>query len=177
VQLPGGESFLRAYGTLPHPNILGGFALILLLAPIAFFVRKQSPNRLALLLLIPGVSLLALSFSRSAWLGLAVFCIVLIWKSKSFERRRLAILLAVIGLSFAITLFPYYELVRARTIDTSSHSEEFSFIGRAWLNGQATEMIREHPLTGVGIGWHPGDAAGVCGIGFICLPVDQDPKP
>ncbi|HUE97906.1 MAG TPA: hypothetical protein VMN99_01555, partial [Anaerolineales bacterium] len=44
VQLPNGESFLRAYGTLPHPNILGGFALIFLLGPIAFFMRREKPN-------------------------------------------------------------------------------------------------------------------------------------
>ncbi|HSL28803.1 MAG TPA: hypothetical protein VK900_06340, partial [Anaerolineales bacterium] len=73
VQLPGGETFLRAYGTLPHPNILGGFALTFLSAPVAFFIRREKPNNLAILLLIPGVSLLALTFSRSAWLGLIAF--------------------------------------------------------------------------------------------------------
>ena len=93
VQLPSGKSFLRAYGTLPHPNILGGFALIFLLAPVAFFMRRENPNNLALLLLIPGVSLLALTFSRSAWLALVIFCAVLVWKSKYFDRKRLAVLL------------------------------------------------------------------------------------
>ncbi|HEX6035984.1 MAG TPA: hypothetical protein VFY83_16215, partial [Anaerolineales bacterium] len=63
VELPSGESFLRAYGTLPHPNILGGFALLSLLGPIAFFMRRERQNNLALLLLIPGVALLALTFS------------------------------------------------------------------------------------------------------------------
>jgi hypothetical protein len=170
VQLPGGESFLRAYGTLPHPNILGGFALLLLLAPIAFFLRNERPNNLALLLLIPGVSLLALTFSRSAWLALLLFSLVLIWKSKHFDRRRLAIVLILVALSFILTLFPYRELVQARTVNTTSHAEEFSFIGRAWLNGVARSIIEEYPLTGVGIGSFIIELARRAGEGYVVEP-------
>jgi O-antigen ligase len=170
VQLPGGESFLRAYGTLPHPNILGGFALILLLAPIAFFLRKERPNNLALFLLIPGVSLLALTFSRAAWLALIFFCMILVWKSKYFDRKRLVILLILIALSFVLTLFPYRELVQARTVNTTSHSEEFSFIGRAWLNGEARKVIGEYPLTGVGIGSFIIELAKRAGEGYVVEP-------
>jgi O-antigen ligase len=170
VQLPSGESFLRVYGTLPHPNILGGFALIFLLAPITFFLRKDSPNNLALLLLIPGVALLALTFSRSAWLALIVFSTVLIWKSQYFERKHLVILLAVIAMSFVITLSPLRALVQARTINTSSHAEEFSFIGRAWLNGEAINMIREVPLIGVGIGSFIIELGNHAGEGYVVEP-------
>jgi O-antigen ligase len=170
VQLPGGESFLRAYGTLPHPNILGGFTLIFLLGPIVFFMRRKKPNYFALLLLIPGISLLALTFSRSAWLALIIFIMVLVWKWKHFDRKRLAILLVVIGLSFVITLFPYRELVQARTISTTSHSEEFSLIGRAWLNGEAVKMIQEYPLSGVGIGSFILELARRAGEGYVIEP-------
>jgi len=175
VQLPSGESFLRAYGTLPHPNILGGFALIFLLGPISFFIRKEKPNNLALLLLIPGISLLALTFSRSAWLALVIFSLVLIWKSKYFERKRLAVLLFIIALSFVITLLPYRQLVEARTTNTSSHSEEFSFIGRAWLSAEAIQMIREYPLTGVGIGSFIIELARRAGEGYVIEPVHNIP--
>ncbi|HSK87116.1 MAG TPA: O-antigen ligase family protein, partial [Anaerolineales bacterium] len=175
VELPGGESFLRAYGTLPHPNILGGLVSILLLGPSTFFLRKEKPNNLALLLLIPGITLLALTFSRSAWLALTVFSAVLIWKSKHFDRKRLLILLAVIALSLVVTLFPYRELVQARTLNTTSHSEEFSLIGRAWLNGEATKMIREYPLTGIGIGSFILALAGRAGEGYVIEPAHNLP--
>ncbi len=170
VQLPNGESFLRAYGTMPHPNILGGFALIFLLAPIAFFMRRENPNNLALLLLIPGVSLLALTFSRSAWLAFVVFCTVLVWKSNCFDRKRLVVLLVLIGLSLAITLFPYRELVQARTVNPTSHAEEFSFLGRAWLNGEARKLMTEYPLTGVGIGAFIIELGRRAGEGYIVEP-------
>ena len=171
VQLPEGESFLRAYGTLPHPNILGGFTLILLIGPISFFMRKEKPNNFALLLLAPGVSLLALTFSRSAWLALIVFSLVLIWKSRYFDRKRLAILLAIIVISFVGILFPYRQLVQARTLNPTSHSEEFSFIGRAWLNQEALKMISEHPLAGVGIGSFIIGLANQAGSGYVIEPV------
>jgi O-antigen ligase/polysaccharide polymerase Wzy-like membrane protein len=171
VQLPAGESFLRAYGTLPHPNILGGFALILLLGPTTFFIRKEKPNKLALLLLMPGISLLALTFSRSAWLAVIVFSLVLIWKSKHFDRKRLALLLVIIAISFIVTLWPYRQLVQARTTNTTSHSEEFSFIGRAWLSQEALKMIGEHPFTGVGIGSFITELARRSGEGYVIEPV------
>ena len=38
VELPDGLRILRAYGTLPHPNILGGFAFVSLLGPASLFL-------------------------------------------------------------------------------------------------------------------------------------------
>jgi len=170
VELPDGARILRAYGTLPHPNILGGFVLAGLLAPASLFLTNRRPNYLVLLLLIPGISVLALSFSRAAWLALIAFSIILVWKSKYFDRKRLAILLIVSALSFVLTLLPFRELVAARTVNTTSHSEEFSFIGRAWLNQEALQMTREHPLTGAGIGSFILQLAERAGEGYVIEP-------
>ena len=170
VQLPDGESFLRAYGTVPHPNILGGLTLILLLGPIALFLRRDRPNNLSLLLVIPGIALLALTFSRSAWLSLFVFCGVLLWKRNAFDIKRLMILVLLITISFTLTLLPYRELVQARTVNTTSHAEEFSFIGRAWLNGAAIKVLQEHPLTGVGIGSFIIELSRRAGEGYVVEP-------
>jgi hypothetical protein len=41
VQLADGARWLRAYGTLPHPNLLAGFALALLAAPLALYLRRS----------------------------------------------------------------------------------------------------------------------------------------
>jgi O-antigen ligase len=171
VGLPNGNAFLRIYGTLPHPNILGGFSFVLLLAPVVFFMRKEEPNHLAPLLLLPGTSLLALTFSRSAWLALIVFSAVLIWKSRYFDRKRLVFLLGILALSLIITLLPYYRLVEARTINPTSHSEAFSFIGRAWLNREAIKMVSEHPLTGVGVGSFIIELSRHAGDGYVIEPV------
>jgi O-antigen ligase len=171
VELPDGLRILRAYGTLPHPNILGGFAFVSLLGPASLFLNNRKPGYLALLLFIPGIALLAITFSRAAWLALTAFSLVLLWKSKYFDRKRLAILLTLSALSFTLTLFPYRQLVAARTINTTSHSEEFSFIGRAWLSQEATNMIRERPLMGAGIGSFIIQLAGRAGEGYVIEPV------
>ena len=89
VQLPGGGAFLRAYGSLPHPNLLGGALLLFLLGPAALFMLEKKPNRLMLILFGGGIALLGLTFSRAAWLGLAAAGLVLIWKRSVLDRGRL----------------------------------------------------------------------------------------
>jgi O-antigen ligase len=171
VPLSDGARVLRAYGTLPHPNIVGGFVLITLLGPVSLFLINKRPNLPALLLFALGISLLAITFSRSAWLGLIAFSLILILKSKFLDRKRLGLLLLTAVLSFLITLLPYRQLVQARTVNITSNSEKFSFIGRAWLSQEATQIIRENPLTGVGIGSFIIQLARRAGEGYIIEPV------
>jgi len=150
VQLADGLRILRAYGTLPHPNILGGFALITLLGPASLFLKKR--NYPALILFSLGIILIALTFSRSAWLGLVAFIAILILKSKYFNRKRLFLLIAVSIVTIALTLYPLSELVFTRLSNAPVATEQLSTFGRSWLTQQAITMFQQHPLTGVGIG-------------------------
>jgi len=84
---------------------------------------------------------------------------------------QLIVLLIISTLSLALTFLPYRQLVQARTTNTNSHSEEFSLIGRAWLNSQAIDMIRERPLTGMGIGSFIIALSQRAGEGYIIEPV------
>ena len=152
VQLSDGSRFLRAYGTLPHPNILGGFVLFSLLGPANLFLANDKPNRPALILFSLGIILLGLTFSRSAWVGLFAFLIVLILKSKHFDRRRLLLFIATGLLTTVLTLYPLRDLVSTRLGSAPAATEQLSTSGRNWLTGQAMATIQEHPLTGVGIG-------------------------
>ena len=171
VRLADGLSFLRAYGTLPHPNILGGFALLFLLGPAALFLRKEKPNLLALLLFSLGVILLVLTFSRSAWLGFIFFLLVLVWKHKAFNHARLIAFIVVGVMSFALTLLPLQRLAQARMNDSTSNTEKFSITARNFLSQEALQMIRERPLTGVGIGGFVLQLAERAGEGYIIEPV------
>ena len=152
VQLADGWRLLRAYGTLPHPNLLGGFILILLLGPAALFLVDKKTNYPAVFLLSLGVILLVLTFSRSAWLGLLAFTVVLVMKSKYLERRRLVLLLCIIGVSLLLPLYSLRVVVLSRLLGSTATTEKISTVGRSWLAEQAIDMIRKHPLTGVGIG-------------------------
>jgi O-antigen ligase len=152
VQLANGLRLLRAYGTLPHPNILGGFVFLTLLGPASLFLGSKKTNYPALLLLTLGVMLIGLTFSRSAWLALLAFGIVLAWKSKMIGRKKLYLLFAAIGIAFALTLYPLRDFVFTRVGNSAVETEKISTVGRSWLTEQAVRTIQQHPLVGVGIG-------------------------
>lgn len=151
VQLADGLRILRAYGTMPHPNILGGFALLALLGPASFFILSGKTNHPALLLLALGVVLLVLTFSRSAWLGLVAFLSVLVIKSSHLNRRRLYLLISASILTIALAAYPLRELIFTRVGSAPVPTEQLSTFGRGWLNQQALNLFSTHPLRGVGI--------------------------
>jgi O-antigen ligase len=152
VQLTNGLRVLRAYGTLPHPNILGGLVFITLLGPISLFLANKKPNYPALMLLCLGIILMSLTFSRSAWLALVAFAGVVILKSKYFEHKRLLLLIATIALTIMLTLYPLSDLVSTRVSNSATATEQNSILGRIWYTQQAIEMAQKHPLSGGGIG-------------------------
>jgi len=150
VQLASGLRVLRAYGTLPHPNMLGGIALITILGPASIFLEKR--NYPALILFSLGVILIALTFSRSAWLGLVAFLAILILKSKHFNRRGLFLLIAASVVTIALALYPLRDLMFTRISNAPVATEQLSIFGRSWLTQQAVTIFQQYPLTGVGIG-------------------------
>jgi len=152
VQLTEGLRVLRAYGTLPHPNILGGFNFLTLLGPTSLFLTSKKPNYSPLILLCLGTILIGLTFSRSAWLALVAFVIILSLKSNYFGRKKIFLLLSVITLSFVLTLFSSRNYVFTRVSNPSTPTEVISTVGRSWLTQQAINVIRQHPFIGVGIG-------------------------
>ena len=152
VQLADGLRILRAYGTLPHPNIAGGFALFTLVGPASLFLLNKKTNYLSLFLFALGVILIVLTFSRSAWLGLVAFLFILLLKSSQFDRRRLCLLISAGLLAIVLTVYPLRDLVFTRVSNAPVPTEQLSAFGREWLNEQALQMFRQHPLTGAGIG-------------------------
>lgn len=152
VQLANGLRILRAYGTLPHPNILGGLAFFTLLGPASLFLTSRKPNYPALLLLCLGIFLIGLTFSRSAWLALIAFVFILTLKLKYLDSKRFFLLILSISLTAILTLYPFRDLVFARIGNSEISTEQNSILGRLWFTRQAMDMIQKHPVTGVGIG-------------------------
>jgi hypothetical protein len=175
VQLPDGLRWLRAYGTLPHPNMLGGFVLLFLAGPAAFFLLKAGRERRALVLFTGGVSLLVLTFSRSAWVGLAAAGLVLAFHSRKLERKRL-ITIALAGLTGLLAAaVPLYPLIFTRAGPGPVATEEFSNEARGWLIQSTLNMIRNHPLLGVGVGAYIVEYARHASYGYLIEPVHNLP--
>jgi O-antigen ligase len=171
VQLANGSRILRAYGTLPHPNILGGFVFLTLLGPVSLFLTNKKPDYPALILFALGIMLLGLTFSRSAWLALVAFLLILVLKSKYFERKKLFLLISAIALASILTLYPLKDLVFTRVSNSTVATEQNSVLGRVWYTQQAIEIIQKHPLTGVGIGAFVLELANIAAEGVLIEPV------
>ena len=152
VELADGTRWLRAYGTLPHPNILGGWLILLLAAPVSHFLRGRRPRWWLLPLFGLGIAALLLSFSRSAWLGLAAATGVIVLHRRKLERGRLLALAAVAIVSGLLVVIPLRRLVYTRLAGFSVHTEARSIRERTQLGRQALDMIEARPLLGTGIG-------------------------
>lgn len=153
---------MRAYGSFPHPNIFGGY----LAAAILFVLGRigwrdcETRNFASLRQFVPFVLLflfvlsLVITFSRSAWLALAVgitvFLIGHVVVRKKISRKFLSGLMVVIAAvvismaAFSGAVFTRLEAVdRLEEKSLSERQNEYQIIG---------EIIRTNPFVGVGPG-------------------------
>ena len=174
------ERWLRAYGGLPHPNVLGGYLVVALAVTGIMWQRSQISNKWQELFLKVTAPILLtgifFTFSRAAWIGaIGVF----VWwvittvrhsverSEKSRTELRSARLQSRSGnakASHYITLgmtivyvgvlaVIYRPLVFTRAMPNSTERlEEQSRAERVSQIKESWELIKKHPLIGVGIG-------------------------
>lgn len=162
--------FLRAYGSFSHPNILGGFLVIIIIINIywlwRFYQQQGSINRhsnyqqvLHYLFLVIGLMVnsyaLCVSFSRSAWLGLVVglslLAITIFRKAGRLERIRGLQIIAPLLLVVIFFISTNYQLFLNR-VDGQSRLEIMSNQQRTTSLIEAKSIISNNLLIGVGIG-------------------------
>jgi O-antigen ligase len=176
VELVNGTRWLRAYGTLPHPNILGTLIVALMAGPVAFFLASRKLKIWPVLLFVAGMALLIVTFSRGAWIGLLAGTILVLFKLRNLLRTRLLVLGLAGAASLAAAIFPVQQLVYTRIADTSIvPAEQFSIRGRTWLAEQAVSMIATHPFLGSGAGTFALDLARRAPLGYLVEPVHNLP--
>lgn len=155
--------WLRAYGGLDHPNILGGvLAISLILAAYLLAKKKVLTTNKQLwssifLFVFYFIALYALffTFSRSAWLALAVglisLLIIFIISRDKWIIGRFVALLFFSSLLIMIAAAPFQDLLMVR-LDASSRLEQKSINERLAYTSQSKELIRKNILTGIGVG-------------------------
>jgi hypothetical protein len=150
---------LRAYGTLPHPNMFGGYlaaGLILL----AWLTRHVHDARERLWLLVPTTLFAAtiiVTFSRSAWLAaaaaFAVMFALMLWFRKLPPRRAIPMFgMAVIAIT--MTLVAFHNPVITR-FQPQARLEAKSIAERSGDYLYVDDVIKLNPLTGAGVGNYP----------------------
>lgn len=154
------ERWLRAYGPLDHPNMLGGLATIGLLLLIYVIWRddkilNQKERIFCILATISLTAGLIVSFSRAAWLALLIGLVnYLIFlgraRLKNFVSKLLpTALIAVV--TIALFAVPYYYLLWPR-LTGQSRLEQISATERIVDFKEAWPLIIQHPLIGSGLG-------------------------
>jgi O-antigen ligase len=94
-----------------------------------------------------------LTFSRSAWLGFFTFILIIFLKYGHFNKKWL-MQIGIIGIfSFLLVAFSMRGLIFTRLGRTANaQTETYSTVTRLALIDFTVNMIRAHPLLGVGIG-------------------------
>jgi len=156
------ERWLRSYGALDHPNMLGGWlALGLLLAAYWFAnLYRQGYSRpkeigLSFALIIASAGLFV-SFSRASLVGAAIGLLLMFLTNLEQWRRYLAAAAIIAGTGL-ILIMPYGYLYQSRLsaledTDVGSRLEIKSLADRATYLRDAKALIARHPLWGVGAG-------------------------
>jgi hypothetical protein len=170
IELPGGRRWLRAYGTLPHPNLLGFYLVGMMAGPAAWGLRPDRRAVIGGLGFGLGTLGVGLSFSRAAWLGWAAIFLGLLGMPQPSPRRRLSLLL--IGATawlIVAGLFPIQMITRLT--GRGSVLEIRSVQERKWLIEQAWQQIWHHPLLGTGAGTFPLTLREILPPGYRAEPV------
>lgn len=152
--------WLRAYGGLDHPNILGGFLATALIILIIWKLNNYSKNNFLKLytsyfILFTLAAGLFFTFSRASWLalvvGLAVILFGAIYKKDLILIRRggLKIIFAL-SLLFIFLFFIFGDLAKARVL-ASGRLEDKSISERALYYNDFKEVIKNEWLTGTGV--------------------------
>lgn len=147
-----GEQFARAYGTMPHANILAGFLVLGLLAFFYLFLSEKKPalrmfQTAGIFTVLVG---LLATFSRSGWITAGISALVFIgWEffADKENRRRLyrLILVSLVSLGALCLMLGWAISPRAHFSSTEGPvSDRWSY------NEIGFELILSNPL-GVGI--------------------------
>lgn len=155
--------WLRAYGGLDHPNILGGVLAISLVFSAYLLAKKKMMNTnkqvwsSVFLFISYFISLYALffTFSRGAWIALvagfiALLIVFIVNKDKWILSRFIA-LVFFSAVLIGIASVPYKELLVVR-LDAQTRLEQKSITERQAYLVQAKSILQDKFLTGVGVG-------------------------
>jgi O-antigen ligase len=155
-----GRLILRATGSFGHANNYGGFIVFSTIASIYFFLfSKKKWQRITLsIFLFLQLFAICLSYSRSAIFGLCIalisFFVIFLTKRKEIlqeygiKMKRLAAI--IVGSLVLCLILLYPQFIERGGVVTYNNLSKASDRGRLNFQVVAFEMIKKHPITGVG---------------------------
>ncbi|MBI5071400.1 O-antigen ligase family protein [Candidatus Falkowbacteria bacterium] len=150
--------WLRAYGSLPHPNMLAGFLSVAMFLSIWLYQKiGYGFKKLFLPAVFAVLSFgLCATFSKSViasfLLVLILWWIIILARRQSKEIKinllKFTLVFLVIAAIFGATFWEPVQtrIIGAERLEIKSTTERLSYFGEAW------QLIKNHPLIGAGLG-------------------------
>jgi O-antigen ligase len=153
-----GHTYIRAYGTFPHPNLLSAFLVTGVLLSIFLFISTNKKWQI-----LWGISIfinilgLTITFSRGAYLALTIGLFIYFGFFFSLLLRRgvrgevavlkllMTIAILIVSTAFSFLLFRSFLLTRVTISDNA-------VVERIEYNKIGLNMIQANPIFGVGAG-------------------------
>ena len=158
IEADGGR-WLRAYGSFPHPNMLGAVmatATILSIGGLMSYGKQRCWRRFFLITMTVCFTALLMSFSRSGLIALIVG--ILLAQQRNELQINMAVLKKIsIGLAgtcammVAVLWITYSDLYTTRA-QADARLERLSINERTSQVGEALEVIKSNPILGTGAG-------------------------
>lgn len=176
----GDVRWLRPYGLTPHPNVFAGYMLVGVLCAVGWVLARIMPTQQTqirmgethlvrwwttlltpIIIMLFGLWMLFLTFSRSSWLGFASALIVMLitltirkWWTKCALRMVLVVGGAMVVMG-GIFIALYHPFILARVGMTDEYVEMRAVNERAIHLRVAYATFEESPVWGVGVGNFP----------------------
>lgn len=152
------KRILRAYGGFDHPNILGGFLVLIMFIFIYYFIVEEK-IKISKIISYSTVAVFTfgvfVSFSRAAWisgiLGLCVYSIILLIQKQKQLYTKIVQVIIVVSLVAGFCVWMFWPFVNAR-VNGDSRLEVQSMQTRFSALNNAREIIVNNFWFGVGLG-------------------------
>lgn len=147
-----GERWLRAYGSLPHPNILGGYLLLAMVLLVFIYPVAKKWRYVHVSIVALHSMALLFTWSRSALLGLGILllCVCIeVYKKKKWDK----LLYIVLPIVFMLLIFgiTFSSITTTRLFGASAHEVQ-SIHERVTSVSTAGNMLKWYWPRGVGVG-------------------------
>lgn len=151
------ERWLRAYGSLDHPNMLGGLMFAGLIFSLYFIVKENSKSKKNILIMASLIALmggLITSFSRAGWIAIFISVIIFIFyslRNKQIKSKEVWSFFIINFIMIVLLALPYYYLFVPR-FSTATRLEKISAEERYSGYKESWSVIKHHPIIGSGLG-------------------------
>lgn len=143
------QAILRVSGTLPHPNILGGFLGVAILITSWLFLENKRGRIFLAGALLAQILALFLTYSRAALFGWMIITIVLFWVGRRFYS--ILSLFFVLGISILLSLVILHkQLLQRGGVVNYTETVKASDFHRVEYQKMAVKMAKNRPCLGVG---------------------------